>query len=102
MSSIAKGMAASRVPVSTKLVGVAALIGIGVGAAQIEAPAAAEEAVAQDRDDNASAAIEEITVSARRRNEAAQDVPIPVSVVSGQLMNDVGAFNVNRVKELVP
>ena len=50
----------------------------------------------------AAGPIEEVTVSARRREEAAQDVPIPVSVVSGQLITDVGAFNVNRIKELVP
>ena len=29
-------------------------------------------------------------------------MPIPVSVVSGTLMADAGAFNVNRLKELVP
>ena len=62
----------------------------------------AQDTAPQNRDDNASAPIEEVTVSARRRNEAAQDVPIPVSVVSGQLISDVGAFNVNRIKELVP
>ena len=38
----------------------------------------------------------------RRRKEAVQDVPIPISVVTGKLIADAGAFNVNRVKELVP
>jgi iron complex outermembrane receptor protein len=97
MSSIVKGTAASRAPVLTKVLSVAALTAIGVGAAEIQAPAAAQE-------DGSSAAspIEEVTVTARRREEAAQDVPIPVSVVSGQLISDVGAFNVNRIKELVP
>jgi iron complex outermembrane receptor protein len=41
-------------------------------------------------------------VTARRREESAQDVPIPVSVVGGELIGDAGAFNVNRVKELIP
>jgi len=44
----------------------------------------------------------EIVVSARRRKEAAQDVPIPISVVSGKLVTEAGAFNVNRLKELIP
>jgi iron complex outermembrane receptor protein len=39
---------------------------------------------------------------ARRREEAVQEVPIPVSVVDGELITESGAFNVNRVKELIP
>jgi len=41
-------------------------------------------------------------VTARRRQESAQDIPIPFSVVGGGLVADAGAFNVNRLKELVP
>ena len=44
----------------------------------------------------------EIVVTARRRSETVQEVPIPISVVGGELVEDAGAFNVNRVKELVP
>lgn len=50
-------------------------------------------------DDNV---LSEITVTARRRIETLQEIPIPVSVISGDLAEDAGAFNVNRVKELVP
>ena len=39
---------------------------------------------------------------ARRREEAVQEVPIPVSVVDGELITEAGAFNVNRIKELDP
>src|SRR5690606_20442972 len=46
--------------------------------------------------------IEEVTVTSRRREELAQDIPIPVTVVSGQLVADTGGFNVNRIKELIP
>lgn len=46
--------------------------------------------------------LEEIVVTSRRREETAQDVPIPISVISGNLIDDAGAFNVNRVKEYVP
>jgi iron complex outermembrane receptor protein len=43
-----------------------------------------------------------VVVTARRVEEAAQDVPIPVSVVKGDLVSDAGAFNVNRLKEMIP
>ncbi len=46
--------------------------------------------------------LSEIVVTARRRSETAQQVPIPISVIGGELVEDAGAFNVNRVKELVP
>ena len=44
----------------------------------------------------------EVVVSSRRRIEKAQDVPIAVSVVTGKQAEQAGAFNVNRIKELVP
>jgi iron complex outermembrane recepter protein len=46
--------------------------------------------------------LSEVVISSRRRIETAQGVPIPISVVSGALVADAGAFNVNRLKELVP
>jgi len=50
-------------------------------------------------DDNVLSAV---VVTSRRRSESVQEIPIPVSVVGGDLVEDVGAFNVNRVKELIP
>jgi iron complex outermembrane receptor protein len=50
-------------------------------------------------DDNV---LSEVVVTARRRAETAQEVPIPISVVSGAAVEETGAFNVNRIKELVP
>ena len=50
-------------------------------------------------DDNV---LSEVVVTARRRNETLQEVPIPISVLNAELVEDAGAFNVNRVKELVP
>lgn len=44
----------------------------------------------------------EVVVSSRRRKEASQSVPIGVSVLGGAQVEDAGAFNVNRLKELVP
>jgi len=41
-------------------------------------------------------------VSARRREETVQDIPIPITVIGGTRAQEAGAFNVNRAKELVP
>lgn len=46
--------------------------------------------------------LNELTVTARRRNESAQNIPIPITVVSGAFVQQTGSFNVNRVKELIP
>jgi iron complex outermembrane receptor protein len=43
-----------------------------------------------------------VVITSRRRREVLQDVPIPVTVVTGALVSDAGAFNVNRLKELIP
>jgi iron complex outermembrane recepter protein len=43
-----------------------------------------------------------VVVTSRRRKEALQDIPIPVSVIRGATVEEQGAFNVNRLKELVP
>lgn len=48
------------------------------------------------------ASIEQVVVTSRRRREQLQDVPIPISTLRGAALEDAGAFNVNRLKELVP
>ena len=46
--------------------------------------------------------LSEVVITARRRKESAQKVPIPISVLSGETVEHSGAFNVNRLKELIP
>ncbi|MBU3714911.1 MAG: TonB-dependent receptor, partial [Ferruginibacter sp.] len=46
--------------------------------------------------------LNELVITSRRRIETAQDVPIPISVIGGKRVEETGAFNVNRLKELVP
>jgi len=46
--------------------------------------------------------LSEVSVTARRRVERSQNVPISISVVGGARAENAGAFNVNRLKELVP
>lgn len=64
------------------------------GAHDTGTPAA--EAVAE-RPDSAP-----ITVTARRRAEAAQDVPIALSVVGADQIEATGSFNVGRLQQLLP
>ncbi|MBX3484923.1 TonB-dependent receptor [Phenylobacterium sp.] len=70
--------------------------------AQTAAPAA--DAAARDAADEADqgAAVSEITVTARRREETVQTVPVAVSVVGGEKIAATGAFNVGRLQQLTP
>lgn len=43
-----------------------------------------------------------VVITSRRRRELLQDVPISVSVVGGKQIDESGAFNVTRVKEIIP
>ncbi|MCL6251522.1 TonB-dependent receptor [Altererythrobacter sp. KTW20L] len=43
-----------------------------------------------------------ITVTARRREESAQQVPVAISVVGGDQLDAIGAFNVQRLQQLTP
>ena len=44
----------------------------------------------------------EIVVTARRRAETVQQVPIAMSVIGGTTLADTGAYNVNRLTQLQP
>ncbi len=46
--------------------------------------------------------LSDVVITSRRRVESAQEVPIPISVLGGAQVENAGAFNVNRLKELVP
>jgi len=46
--------------------------------------------------------LNDVVITSRRRIEKAQNVPIAVSVLGGRQAEQAGAFNVNRLKELVP
>lgn len=49
-----------------------------------------------------STQLSDVVITSRRRQESVQEVPIAISVVRGAVAEDAGAFNVNRLKELVP
>jgi len=46
--------------------------------------------------------LSDVVVTSRRRQESIQDIPIPIAVISGAKAEDAGAFNPNRLKELIP
>jgi iron complex outermembrane receptor protein len=46
--------------------------------------------------------LSDVVITSRRRQESTQEVPIPIAVIRGATAEDAGAFNVNRLKELVP
>ena len=46
--------------------------------------------------------IEELVVTARRRAENVQDVPIAVSVLDAAMLESTGSFNVGRLQQLQP
>ena len=49
-----------------------------------------------------SEVIDQVIVTSRRRKEQLQSVPIPITTLTGTAIEDAGAFNVNRVKEVIP
>lgn len=76
---------------STLLLG-AALVAL------ISAPAKAEEAIAAQADPATTARQEpdsnDIIVTARRRSESAQDIPLAVSVLDAKQLDETGALNI--------
>ena len=61
-------------------------------------PALAQSVVAPD-DQQAG---EAIVVTARRREESLQDVPLPVSVFSEKQLTSTGAYNISRIAQIQP
>ncbi|WP_205600210.1 MULTISPECIES: carboxypeptidase-like regulatory domain-containing protein [Sphingobacterium] len=45
--------------------------------------------------------LEQVLVTSRRRTERMQDIPLPISIVRSGIVEDVGRFNVNRIKEII-
>jgi iron complex outermembrane receptor protein len=60
--------------------------------------AAADDASASD----GNAPQNVIIITARRRDEQAQNVPIAIGVLDGRAINDTGAFSVYKIQQLTP
>jgi iron complex outermembrane receptor protein len=73
------------------------LAGVAAALAGVPARSPAQQGITLPSD------VEVISVTgARRREEAAQDVPIPITSLSGELLIDTGVYNVSRLQHLVP
>jgi predicted secreted protein len=66
------------------------------------ADAAADEPQTTSVGTGASDDSSEITVTARRRLETAQEVPLAISVIGGEHIDNTGAFNIGRLQQLTP
>jgi iron complex outermembrane receptor protein len=76
--------------------GLAALLSVPAQA-QEETPAEPSATTAQQKQDS-----NDIIVTARRRSESAQDIPLAVSVLDAKQIDETGAFNVDRLQQLAP
>lgn len=63
---------------------------------------ATDAALAREVTQQAALPEDTIMVTARRREETAQEVPVAISVVGGEQLDAIGAFNVQRLQQLTP
>jgi iron complex outermembrane receptor protein len=71
-------------------------------AAAVESPATAPSGVSRYGEDAGSHDDNAIIVSARRREESAQDVPIALSVIGANALQQSGSYSLGQVQQLVP
>ena len=72
-----------------------------LAAAVLATLAAAQMAAAQEAP-IATTTLGEIVITAQKREQRLQDVPIAVSVVSGNMVDSIGGFNAESLVQLVP
>ncbi|PZU60507.1 MAG: TonB-dependent receptor [Sphingobium sp.] len=80
---------------------------VGAASASLIAPAAwaqeaTDTAAAAAPDTEADAGTGQIVVTARRRAEELQDVPLAVTVLNAQTIEQTGSYNINRLQQLQP
>ena len=70
--------------------------GMAIAAALMAPAAMAQEAPAED------GGLEEIVVTAQRREQSLQDVPMAISAVSGDTLRDAGANGIDGLAAMIP
>lgn len=98
-------LAGSRIETGVEIAQSGQVLNVGVlvlATAAAATPAAAPATAEPPAQDQVEPVYEKVTVTARRVEEELQDVPVPVSVIGGKQLDAAAAFNVNRLKELVP
>jgi iron complex outermembrane receptor protein len=110
-NSLPKDLESMKTVVRLALLATTALSATPVLAADGAATAAASNAAAApDAADQETTSVgtgqrntqDEIVVTARHRSESAQSVPVAISVVGGDHIDNTGAFNVGRLQQLTP
>ncbi len=76
----------------------ASFVALGVATPAIAQENQADESAAEERSANSNA----IVVTATRREQTLQEVPVAVSVVSGELLDDSGVSGVDQISQAVP
>ncbi|QNP42216.1 TonB-dependent receptor [Lysobacter terrestris] len=71
-------------------------------AAMVAAPVSAQEAAAPADGEKEATTLSELVVTAQKREETMQDVPISVTALPEQLMRDTGVRDIKDVQVLVP
>ncbi|WP_236181378.1 MULTISPECIES: TonB-dependent receptor [Pseudomonas] len=85
-----------RLPLALLLAGSASWTHGYAAEAETPAPAPAGKTA------NATSQLETVTVTTRRREESSQDVPTPMSVVSGQTLETQRVYRIQDLQQLVP
>lgn len=80
-----------------KSISYASIYGLAIGFLTLLA--APQEAQAQD---SASSALDEVTVTARRREESLHDVPLAMTVISGDYLERIGAVDIVEIAQSSP
>jgi len=75
------------------------VLAAAIAAAFMAAPAVY---AAGEAGENASDSLENIIVTARRREEQVQDVPLAISVVNAATLESTGTFNIGKLSQLQP
>ena len=76
------------------------VLAVGSVAAGSAPARAADEVAADEAADGGE--VETVTVNARRREENAQDVPIPIATLSGEALERLGRFRLEQLNESLP
>ncbi|PTT93455.1 TonB-dependent receptor, partial [Pseudomonas sp. HMWF005] len=85
-----------RLPLALLLAGSASWTHGYAAETQTPSPAPADKPVVN------SSQLETVTVTTRRREESSQDVPTPMSVVSGQNLETQRVYRIQDLQQLVP
>ena len=87
------------------LLALSALVTPAVGFARdetVDEPAVSAELESETRADVGNVPENVIIVTARRRQEAAQDVPLAIATLDGRTISETGSFNVQKLQQLAP